>query len=165
MAGQEFVHEVYDASYRRLVAQMLALCGDLETAEDAVQEAFIKAIAQGGRFESLDNQEAWLRIVAVNQIRNRWRRSKVWRALVPRLEGSPSATMPLSPDHVAVVAALKQLPPELREVVALHHLADLPVSEVSQTLQIPAGTVKSRLSRGRAQLAALLSDHEESHNG
>jgi RNA polymerase sigma-70 factor (ECF subfamily) len=165
MAGQEFVREVYDASYRRLVAQLLAFCGDQETAEDAVQEAFIKAIAQRRHFESLDNPEAWLRIVAVNHVRNRWRRSKVWRALMPRLGSSLPATMPLSPDHVAVVTALKQLPVELREVVALHHLADLPVGEVAQTLQIPEGTVKTRLARGRAQLAALLSDHEESHNG
>ncbi|MGH3507624.1 MAG: RNA polymerase sigma factor [Nocardioidaceae bacterium] len=165
MAGQDFVREVYDVSYRRLVAQLLALCGDREVAEDAVQEAFVKAIGQGARFSALDNPEAWLRTVALNHLRNRWRRSKLWSALVPKLRAEPASRPPLSPDHVAVVEALRRIPEELREVVALHHIADLPVTEIAQTLGIPEGTVKTRLTRGRARLAELLTDHEGTHHG
>jgi RNA polymerase sigma-70 factor (ECF subfamily) len=165
MAGQEFVREVYDASYRRLVAQLLAFCGDQGSAEEAAQEAFVKAIAQGSRFAALDNPEAWLRTVAINHLRNRWRRTKLWSALVPKLRTEATTRPAISPDHVVVVEALRRLPQELREAVALHHIADLPVAEVSRTLGVPEGTVKTRLVRGRAQLAALLSDHEESHHG
>ena len=165
MSSQDYVREVYDASYRRLVVQMLALSGDLAVAEDAVQEAFVKAVGQGGRFATLANPEAWLRTVATNHLRNRWRRSRVWAAIVPRLHSDARPRPALSPDHVAVVAALRQLPEDLREVVTLHHIADLSVADVAQTLGLPEGTVKTRLARGRTRLAALLSDHEESHHG
>jgi RNA polymerase sigma-70 factor (ECF subfamily) len=166
MAGHDFVREVYDASYRRLVVQMLAVCGDQETAEEAVQEAFVKAIGHSARFAALDNPEAWLRTVAVNHLRNRWRRSKLWSALVPKLVTTAATSAVVSPDHVAIVEAMRQLPDELREVVALHHIGDLPVAEVARALAVPEGTVKTRLVRGRAQLAELLTDHsEESHHG
>lgn len=64
----------------------------------------------------------------------------------------------VSADHVALIAALRRLPYGQRAAVALHYLADLPVAEVAETLQVSVGTVKSRLSRGRAALAALLGD-------
>jgi RNA polymerase sigma-70 factor (ECF subfamily) len=159
VAGGEFVREAYDASYRRLVVQLLAVCGDQAEAEDAVQEAFVKAIGQGARFAGLANPEAWLRTVALNQLRNRWRRSAVFRRIMPHVPGSV-ATLDLSPDHVAVVAALAEIPYDLRLVAVLHHIADLPVAEIATTLGIPDGTVKSRLVKARALLATLLSDEE-----
>ena len=59
---------------------------------------------------------------------------------------------------MALVAALKQLPEAQRRALVLHHLADLPVHEVARETGVPEGTVKARLSRGRAALAALLTD-------
>ena len=59
------------------------------------------------------------------------------------------------------MAALRRLPAAQREAIALHHLADLPVAEVAQTLGVPEGTVKARLSRGRAALAELLEPSKE----
>jgi RNA polymerase sigma-70 factor (ECF subfamily) len=86
--------------------------------------------------------------------------------LVPKLVTTAATSAVVSPDHVAIVEAMRQLPDELREVVALHHIGDLPVAEVARTLAVPEGTVKTRLVRGRAQLAELLTDHsEESHHG
>jgi DNA-directed RNA polymerase specialized sigma24 family protein len=58
---QDYVREVYDVSYRRLVIQVFAVGGDLTDAEDAVQEAFVKALARGRVFMALTNPEAWLR--------------------------------------------------------------------------------------------------------
>lgn len=162
MSGQSLVREMYAASYRRLVIQMLALCGDQAMAEDAVQEAFVKAIGQGSRFEHLDNPEAWLRTVALNNLRNGWRRSSVFRTLLARVPG-PAAIVDLSPDHVAVVNALRQLPFDLRLVVTLHHIADQPTGAIAHQLGIPEGTVKGRLVRGRALLSELLSEEESSH--
>lgn len=155
------LREVYAASYRRLVVQMLALCGDRAEAEDAVQEAFVKAIGQGSRFARLDNPEAWLRTVALNRLRNGWRHTSVFHKIMPRVPG-PVATLDLSPDHVALVTALRAIPFEQRLVVTLHHLADQPTAEIARQLGIPEGTVKTRLVRGRSMLAALLSDEEES---
>ncbi len=54
--------------------------------------------------------------------------------------------------------ALKQLPEPTRRAIVLHHLCDLPVDQVAAEMGVPVGTVKARLSRGRAALASLLSD-------
>jgi RNA polymerase sigma factor (sigma-70 family) len=66
----------------------------------------------------------------------------------------------ISADRVALLAALRRLAPPTREVVVLHHVADLSVAEVAATLEVPVGTVKARLARGRAALARFLSDDE-----
>jgi len=95
--------------------------------------------------------------VAVNLARSRWRRLKRWSGLVPSLVDRTVGDG-LSPDHVALVEALKRLPEAQREAIALHHIADLPVHEIAATLGVPVGTVKARLSRGRVALAALLSE-------
>jgi len=84
MTKEEFVRDVYEASYRRLVTQLVGPCGDIPTAEEVVQEAFVRAIAQGAAFRRTDNPEAWLRQVAVNLARSRWRRLKKYAGLMPR---------------------------------------------------------------------------------
>lgn len=160
MTNEEFVREVYQASYRRLVLQLVGTCGDLSTAEEVVQEAFVRAIARGAVFRRADNPEAWLRKVAVNLARSRWRRMKTFTGLMPRLAESTSSPG-LSPDHVTLMAALARLPHTQREAITMHHLADLPVHEIAAALGVPPGTVKARLSRGRAALAELLFDGSE----
>ncbi len=161
MTNDEFVCEVYQASYRRLVVQLVGPCsGEVSVAEEVVQEAFVRAIAQGAKFNRLDNPEAWLRKVAVNIARSRWKRLKRYAGLEARLTG-PTTMPDLSPDRAALMAALKQLPSAQREAIAMHHLADLPVHEIAAALGVPPGTVKARLSRGRAALAQLLSDRSE----
>jgi RNA polymerase sigma-70 factor (ECF subfamily) len=157
---QDYVREVYDVSYRRLVIQVFAVGGDLTDAEDAVQEAFVKALARGRSFVALANPEAWLRTVALNHLRNRWRHAAVVRRLqgkVPR----PAEPVELGPDHVALVDALGRLDVPHRTTVVLHYLADLPVAAVAAELGVPEGTVKTRLARSRQLLAPLLSDPEE----
>ena len=79
---------------------------------------------------------------------------------MPAITASPTTAAAPSEAHVALVAALKQLPEAQRRALVLHHLADLPVHEVARETGVPEGTVKARLSRGRAALAALLADHQ-----
>jgi RNA polymerase sigma-70 factor (sigma-E family) len=155
-----WLHELYDASYSRLVLQLFALCGDLADAEDAVQEAFVKAIGRGRAFDEVQNPEAWLRTVALNHQRNSWRHGKVVRMFVNTVPGRQ--TVPeLDPNHVAVVRALAELDPDQRQVIVLRYLADLGTAEIARELGLPEGTVKSRLSRGRERLAPLLDEGEE----
>ncbi|HET9760602.1 MAG TPA: sigma-70 family RNA polymerase sigma factor [Nocardioidaceae bacterium] len=167
MDDVELVREVYDASYRRLVTQLTGVTGSLAEAEDVVQEAFVRAVTHAGTVRRADNPEAWLRRVAVNVARSRLRRARRWNGLVPRLVGHdervPAADLAddLAADRVALMDALRRLPGAQREAIALHHLADLPVHEVAATLGVPTGTVKARLSRGRAALAALLGEPPE----
>ena len=153
------VQEVYATSYRRLVGQLTGVTGDPVEAEDAVMEAFARAVNSSHSFLAADNPEAWLRTVAVNVTRTRWRRSRFFRDVSHRLVAEESYA-DLPEDRLALLAALRRLPAAQREAIALHHLADLPVHEVAAAVGAPAGTVKARLARGRAALAELLTEPE-----
>jgi RNA polymerase sigma-70 factor (ECF subfamily) len=156
VGDEDLVRELYDATYRRLVGQLAVLTGSRAEAEDVVQEAFVRLLNRPRSLVGLDSPEAWLRTVAVNQARSRWRRMRRQVGLLP--EVATDLGDGLTPDRVALLTALRQLPTPQREAIALHHLADLSVAEVATTLGVPAGTIKARLSRGRATLARLLAD-------
>ena len=128
------VMTVFDAGYGRLVAQLYAICGNQAEAEDAVQEAFVKALRMGPKFGELERPEAWLRTVALNQLRNGWRRSAIGRRLLPQVPGPARVAEP-GPDHVALLAAIGRLSPGLRRVVALYYVADLPVGQIAAELR------------------------------
>ncbi|MDG4790425.1 sigma-70 family RNA polymerase sigma factor [Micromonospora sp. WMMD1102] len=155
MDGQQAIREVYAASAARLVAQLFGVTADYAEAQDAVQEAFVRALARPGRFRQVENPEAWLRTVALNVARRRFRRRLWLDRLIRsgRLGRADRASPELSPDHVALVAALQRLPRAIRETVVLHHLGDLPVAEVAATLGCSVDAVKARLVRGRQALA------------
>ena len=152
------LQEVFDASYRRLVVQLYAVVGNANEAEDLVQDAFVRASASGARFLRVDNPEAWLRRTAINLHRNRWRKVRNFSKIRPKLE--TRSDLPGLDEHLIVVDALRRLPEQQREVLALHYLADLPVLEIASALGVPEGTVKSRLMRGREALAAVLGNEE-----
>jgi RNA polymerase sigma factor (sigma-70 family) len=160
--AEDTVRQAYQVYYRRLVAQVFGLVGDLAEAEDAVQEAFARVLAAPRSFLDADDAERWLRVVALNVCRTRYRRRWLFDRLVRvgRVEATPAAVPGLSADRVALLTALRRLAPPTREAVVLHYLADLPVSEVAATLGVPVGTVKARLSRGRAALARFLADDD-----
>ncbi|WP_433283907.1 sigma-70 family RNA polymerase sigma factor [Micromonospora sp. CA-244673] len=155
----ELISELYAGCFRRLVVQLYAVTGDLSEAQEAVQEAFTRALAAPRRIAGLDNPEAWLRRVAVNVARSRHRRRRLFDTLLRRLGPAP-VVADRSPEHLALLSALRELPEGQRQALALHYLVDLPVGEVAATLGVSPGTVKSRLSRGRQALAALLADSD-----
>lgn len=151
------IRRCFDVSYRRLVGQLYGVCGSLAEAEEAVAEAFARAVASRRTFERVDEPEAWLRTVAVNVARTRHRRRVMGDRLHRRNAEAADMRIPeLTDVRLALVAALRILPQHQREALALHYLADLPVAEVAETLGVPIGTVKARLSRGRTALAAVL---------
>lgn len=147
--------DVFHGSYRKLVVQLYGVTGDLDEAEDLVQEAFVRAAAAGRRFDRVDNPEAWLRTTAINQHRSRWRKLRNGQRARTRM--LPPRDPEALESHLEIITALRALPEAQREVIALHYLADLPVEAIARELGIPPGTVKSRLSRGRDALAVLLS--------
>jgi RNA polymerase sigma-70 factor, ECF subfamily len=156
MTPEEF-DAFYVASFARLVGQIYAMCGDLAEANDCVQEAFIRAWDRRRSLDVDHAPEAWVRTVAYRLAVSRWRRSRrasqpVDRSQQPAPVGEPTL------DRIALEHALLQLPPEQRRAIVLHHLCDLPVADVAREVGAPVGTVKARLSRGRATLASLLRD-------
>ncbi|MGH3738971.1 MAG: RNA polymerase sigma factor [Micromonosporaceae bacterium] len=124
-----------------------------------MQEAFVKALSAPRTFAAVDNPEAWLRTVALNLIRNRWRRRHRLRRILRRPEARPAQVPGTGPDHVAPVDALRTLPEPQRVTIALHYIADLPIAEIAASLRVSEGTVKSRLARGRKALATALDEH------
>ena len=159
----DVVRSVYDLSYRRLVTQMVALCGNRSEAEDVVQESFLTALTHRSDFTEAANKEAWLRTVCLNLLRNRWRRARVAGRILPKFRAELNIQLgPQAPeDHVALVQALSKLSAQVRVTVVLHYIADLSVAQIAHELSVPEGTVKARLARARAQMASHLSDHEE----
>ncbi len=155
------LQELYEASYRRLVAQLTAMTGDAAEAEDLVQEAFARAVGRWQTVRTYENPEAWLRTVAMNLARSRWRRTTRGAAVMLRLRASHQEAPPPSVDHVTLVDALRGLPAAQREALVLFHVADLSVEDIARQLGVPTGTVKARLSRGRAALADVLRNDEE----
>ena len=147
----------YAASATRVLAQVAAMTGDWESAQDVVQEAFVRAWLARRSLRPDENPEAWVRTTAWRLAVSRWRRAGATARALGR-RGLPEPVPPPGDDTVALVAALRRLPAEQRRVLVLHHLVDLPVEQVAREVGAPVGTVKSRLARGRAGLAALLGE-------
>jgi RNA polymerase sigma-70 factor (ECF subfamily) len=162
LEAREAVRAAYQAYYRRLVATLYGLTADHGEAQDLVQEAYARALARPKVFLDVADPEAWLRTVAVNLARTRWRRRRLLDTMVRsgRIVVAPDSVPGANPDRVLLVNALQKLSRPTRETIVLHHLADMSVHEVAETLGVPVGTVKARLSRGRAMLADLIRDSD-----
>lgn len=150
----------YLAAAPGLVRQLHAMTGDLGEAQDCVQEAFARAWQRWDHVGSYDAPSAWVRSVAWRLAVSRFRRARTGARAVLR-HGTPDDVPEPSPDHVALIAALRTLPADQRRAIVLHHLADLSVQQVAEETGVPVGTVKARLARGRAALAIRLADRSE----
>jgi RNA polymerase sigma-70 factor (ECF subfamily) len=161
---QEAFDAFYQASFARLVGQIYAMCGNIPEAQDCVQEAFIRAWDRRRSLDLDQSPEAWVRTVAYRLAVSRWRRAR--KSLLPP-DRSHAPAPPPEPDvhRVALARALQALPADQRRAIVLYHLCDLSVAEVAAEVNAPTGTVKARLSRGRAALATLLADSEEARRG
>lgn len=142
----------YTANFGDTVAMAYTYTADLAEAQDIAQEAFCRAWRRWTKVSTYDNPVAWVRRVAINLARSRWRRLRMGAAHLVRQHVSEEVPE-LNPDHVAVVASLRKLPSRQREAVVLHHIMDLPVTEIAEHFEVPVGTVKSWLHRGRGALA------------
>lgn len=147
----------YATTAPSLVRQVHGLTGDLAEAQDCVQEAYARAWQRWATVSGYDVPAAWVRQVAFRLAISRFRRARVGVGVLRRV-GPPAQVPPLDPSHVAIVQALKCLPEAQRIAVVLHHVAGLSVAEVAVETGAPTGTVKARLSRGRAALADLLAE-------
>ena len=165
MVGQSDDDE-FDAFYRdtsrRVVHLVYAFTGDLTVAQDATQEAYAKAWQQWSTVRTHDDPLAWVRTVARRLAISAWRKRTSQERAYER-HGTRDTTGPPSEDRVAVVAALRTLPEPVREAVTLHYIGDLSIEQIAHETNTPAGTIKARLHRGRAQLAQALRHEETSH--
>ena len=125
-----------------------------------MQEAFARPLPRWGTVGTYDDPEAWVRTVAFRLSASRWRRARVAARALTRLGGPQDVPEP-DGDRLDAERVLAGLPRAFREVLVLHHALGLPVEQVAGAPRIPAGTVKSGLSRARAAAAALGGDRHQ----
>jgi RNA polymerase sigma-70 factor (ECF subfamily) len=146
--------DFYRSARPALTGQAWLMTGDLAAAHDLVQETLVRAWKAWDRLQSYDQPEAWARRVLTNLIIGSWRRHRrEVRLAEPLLPAGAIST------DLDVVAALNSLPPKQRLAIVLHDFVGLKVAEVAAELDAREGTVKSWLSRGRADLAQQLGVH------
>ena len=181
LLGDSFAWEALVRSQqRRVYGLCYRFTGSASAAEDLTQEVFLKVYRNLRSFDPLKASfGVWLTTLTRNLLVDHYRRSRMDRAsesLDVGLGGDddgPTRAERLADHrggqerHVAgielrarIQAALAQVSPELREAVILRDLEDMDYREIAEALCIPQGTVKSRISRGRAELARLLKGME-----
>lgn len=157
--------EALEALLGRHVDLVHAVCrrvtGDHHDALDAAQEALVAVARRIGTYDGRAKFTTWLYRVAVNaaldEVRRRKRRPHA-RDDLP--EPAARSFTDAVDARLDVDAALTELPPDFRAAVTLRDLCDLDYAEIADVLDVPVGTVRSRIARGRAALA----DHVESGN-
>lgn len=139
--------ELYVANFNRLILQLYAYTGDMAQAEDAVQEAFARAVPRWDRLAGYDDPVGWVRRTAWNLATSHLRKLRTFRqyARKQREQHRPGPTS----DRVAIDAALAKLPDRQRRAVSMYYLADMTIAEISDLMGVPTGTVKSSWARGR----------------
>jgi RNA polymerase sigma-70 factor (ECF subfamily) len=142
--------ELVDASVVRLDAAARLILRDAELARDAVQEGYIRAWRHLPGLRDPERFDAWLhRLVVhacIDAVRHR-RRRPIEVELTPIDHPSLIDTASMVADRELVDSVLRKLDPEWRAVVVLHYFLGLPLQDVAATLELPIGTVKSRLHR------------------
>jgi RNA polymerase sigma-70 factor (ECF subfamily) len=168
--------EIVQRYHRRIYNICYRFAGDSENAQDLTQEVFIKMYRTLSTYDSGKGAfMTWVTTITRNLLVDHFRKSKGDR-ITDSLDSAPSEhedAQPLSeqiadrtqPPDAAVQSretremvhfALQKLSPELREAVILRDLQDMDYREIAMALKVPEGTVKSRINRGRAELARLL---------
>ena len=129
----------------------LAILGDAHEAEDAVQDAFLRCLEKGPEFESPAHEKAWLLRVTVNGCKSRLR-SPWRRRTAPLLDSYPAS----GPEEQSLMEAIGALPARDRAVLHLYYYEGYQTAEIAGMTGWREGTVRSRLTRARAKLGALL---------
>ena len=154
----------YQASVYRVVRGVV---GDAAEAEDVVQEVFLKAYEGLRRFRGEAGIFTWLYRIAVNEALRLGRRKRPVAPLdaLPEVE-APAAERPEDdgPSLRDLERLLRKLPDEFRTVVVLRDLEEMSYRDIADTLDIPIGTVESRLFRARQELRALWRKSKETKN-
>jgi RNA polymerase sigma-70 factor, ECF subfamily len=171
-ASAEQCIRVHQAS---LYAYMLRMSGRPDVAEDIVQDAFVRALTNLDRFDFRFRFSTWLFTIAKRLYVNACQKHKpaydsdavgAWEGpgLGHRGGGPESGTIADEVTNNAKAAidfALGKLSAEQREIVVLFHQLDWPIAQIAEYLDMPEGTVKSHLHRGRQKMKGVLEEHEQ----
>jgi len=175
-AGDRVAAEHFVRAYQAgLHAYLLRISGNSQLAEDITQDAFVRALTNLDRFDPKYRFSTWLYTIAKRLYLNAAQKLKpVFNSeMVGGAPGLAASAVPTFHDDTGALVrddlqrALMTLSPEQREIVVLFHQQDWPIWLIAQHLEMPEGTIKSHLHRGRRRLreAMLESDDTVRHVG
>jgi len=141
---------------RRLLAHAWRLLGDADLAADAAQSAWVEITRGLARLNDVRAFPAWAYRIVSRQCARRIGALQRDRALKRDLAAEPQIEAAGDDDQDSLRAAIRTLPPGQRAAVALFHLEDMSIAEAAVALDVPAGTVKTRLMHARRALRAVL---------
>ena len=147
--------ELFARHWPRAYRAACLVCGDADAAEDVTQEAFLSAIRALDRFDRRRPFGPWLHRIVVNRAIDHTRARTLRREVAEERAPEAVAPEPAAPDE-ELLQALTALGVEQRAVVVLRHLLGYPPAEIARLLDLPRGTVNSRLRRGLDSLATEL---------
>ncbi|MFG3407411.1 sigma-70 family RNA polymerase sigma factor [Streptomyces sp. NPDC048142] len=164
--AEAFEH-VFRALHNDVRRYVTALADDAQVAEDLVQETFLRAVSTVHLFQGRGSARAWMLTIARRTVVDSLRRA----ASRPRLadtsdwqyvaECSQPRDVPGFDEGIALMALVDALPDDRREAFVLTQLLDMPYDDAARTSSCPVGTIRSRVSRARTALCAMLDDSAE----
>ena len=153
----------------RLYNFIYRFVGDRETAEDIVQETFLRAFRKRKEYRAIANFSTWLFTIAGNLAKSELRRRKRWRLFsidrdeetdtgmdLPDVSALPDRVAESSLADVQIQQAIASLPDNYRQVILLRDVQGMSYQEISEIVDCPVGTVKSRVNRARLRLQQKL---------
>jgi RNA polymerase sigma-70 factor (ECF subfamily) len=166
LAAFDLIVERYQGQLINFVGRLL---NDRNTAEDIVQETFLRVYRNKHRYKEIAKFSTWIYTIAGNLARTELRRRKIrnFFSISQRGEGEKDYEIPDADINVEksvegglvkdmIMREIMELPVYFREVIILRDIQDLAYEEISQILNVPLGTVKSRVNRGRSQIQKRL---------
>ena len=151
---------------KRLYGFCLTLCADTFDADDLYQETWLKAVKNFSQYDSTKDFEPWITKICVNTYRNTLRRITRNPFIEFKDNEEKDAFLGSIPDtakedHLPLYEAIEKLPQKLRLAVILFYFRDMDLASTAQVLNVPVGTVKSRLSKARKLLKEVLTDETD----
>ena len=168
MSLEPSVRDAILATVPSLRAFAISLCGNVDRADDLVQETLLRALANIASFEPGSNMPAWLFTILRNLFRSEYRKR---RREVEDADGIYAQTLKSQPEQSGHVefqefrAALNQLPPDQREALILVGASGFSYEEAAEICGCAVGTIKSRVSRARTRLQEILNIEGEADYG
>ncbi len=159
MALDPSLRDAILAAIPRLRAFAVSLCGNVDRANDLVQDALVRALANIDGFSPGTNLNAWLFTILRNHFRSEYRKR---RREVEDADGSYTESLKSQPEQIGRVefaeltVALSRLPDDQRESLLLVAASGFSYEEAAEICGCAVGTIKSRISRGRMRLAELM---------
>ena len=152
----------YGELYERFATDVLRMCyfylADRQKAEDVVQDVFVRLMTTNPVLQP-GKEKAWLLKVAMNRCRDLWRGAWLKRVVL----GGPTFELIPAPDEFSrigdkqeMMSAINKLPAMFKEVILLYYYQGYGINDIAEMMELPEGTISSRLSRARKKLEEVL---------